>query len=79
MSALLMKIEICVARPKWLIISIQIYLAVAHHDRMVRARVMEAEHAKLENRVNKEKQFNRRVELNAQLRGLKSDLDSLRR
>jgi hypothetical protein len=37
------------------------------------------EYQKLQARLNKEKQFNRKVEINTQLRHLKSELDQLSR
>jgi hypothetical protein len=46
-------------------------------ERLVRIRSMEAEYRKIEARLQKEKQFNRKVELNAQLRSLRKELETL--
>jgi hypothetical protein len=46
-------------------------------ERQVRIRSTQAEYRKMEARLQKEKQFNRKVELNAQLRSIKNELDEL--
>lgn len=46
-------------------------------ERLGRLRVLEREASKLEASLNKEKQFNRKVALNAQLRELKNEIDQL--
>jgi hypothetical protein len=49
----------------------------AHAERLATIRSKERERDKLESRVNREKQFNRKVELNAELRTIKNELESL--
>lgn len=49
----------------------------AHAERVAAARSKEHQCQKLEARLEREKQFNRKVELNSELRKLKSDLESL--
>ena len=49
----------------------------AHAERLAMIRSKEREMDKLEARVNREKQFNRKVELNAELRTIKNELESL--
>jgi len=49
----------------------------AHAERLATIRSKERECDKLEARVNREKQFNRKVELNAKLRTIKNELESL--
>lgn len=49
----------------------------AQAERQSRLRQLAREYSKLEARLNREKQFNRKVELNRQLRQLKAELDSL--
>lgn len=49
----------------------------AHAERLATIRTKERERDKLEARVNREKQFNRKVELNAELRTIKNELESL--
>jgi hypothetical protein len=46
--------------------------------RLAEYRSKQSEYQKLQARLNKEKQFNRKVELNAQLRQLKHDLEFLK-
>lgn len=46
-------------------------------ERLGRLRVLEREASKLEASLNKEKQFNRKVALNAQLREVKNEIDQL--
>ena len=46
-------------------------------ERQVKSLSLQAECRKMEARLQKEKQFNRKVELNAQLRSLKNELDAL--
>ena len=46
-------------------------------DRLAAAAAKRAEAAKLEARLNAEKQFNRKVEINAQLRTIRSELETL--
>jgi hypothetical protein len=48
-----------------------------HAERLATIRSKEREFDKLEARVNKEKQFNRKVALNTELRKIKSELESL--
>lgn len=48
-----------------------------HAERLATIRSKEHELDKLEARLNREKQFNRKVELNAELRTIKSELESL--
>jgi hypothetical protein len=47
-------------------------------ERLARLRSMENEYNKLGSRLRNEKQFNRKVEINARMRSLKSDLDALK-
>ena len=49
----------------------------AHAERLAAIRSKQRECNKLEARVNREKQFNRKVELNAELRTIKNELESL--
>ena len=49
----------------------------SHAERLATIRSKERECEKLEARVNREKQFNRKVELNAELRTIKNELESL--
>ena len=49
----------------------------AHAERLATIRSKQRECEKLEARVNREKQFNRKVELNAELRTIKNALESL--
>lgn len=49
----------------------------AHAERLAMIRSKERECDKLEARVNRERQFNRKVELNAELRKIKNELESL--
>lgn len=49
----------------------------AQLERLNRLRSRESEYRKLEARLHKEKQFNRKVALNAQLRELKNEIESL--
>jgi len=46
-------------------------------ERLTRLRSLQNEYGKLEVRLHREKQFNRKVALNAQLRDLKSEIDQL--
>ena len=46
-------------------------------ERIARVRSMEAEYAKTESKLRNEKQFNRKVELNAKMRSIKSDIDQM--
>ncbi|MOA16102.1 hypothetical protein D3C78_1362970 [compost metagenome] len=46
-------------------------------ERLARLRGRQSEYQKLEARLHKEKQFNRKVVLNAQLRELKNEIDTL--
>jgi hypothetical protein len=48
-------------------------------SRVNQLRVKEREAVKLENRIKKEKQFNRRVELNRALNELKAEIKDLKR
>lgn len=48
-----------------------------HVTRIVQIQNKEKECKKIESRLKKEKQFNRKVELNAQVRAIKNELDSL--
>ena len=50
-----------------------------HVERLTQLRVKQNEHAKLETRLRQEKQFNRKVEKNSQLRTLKTEIESLAR
>ncbi len=49
----------------------------AHADRLAMIRSKQHEADKLEARVNREKQFNRKVELNTELRKIKNELETL--
>ena len=49
----------------------------AHVERLNHVRSKQQEAVKMESRLNKEKQFNKKVELNTQLRQLKTELDAL--
>lgn len=49
----------------------------AHVERLNHVRSKQQETVKMESRLNKEKQFNKKVELNAQLRKLKAELQTL--
>ena len=48
-----------------------------HAERVGEIRVREKQCQKLESRLAKEKQFNRKVEINAELRTAKNELESL--
>ena len=48
-----------------------------HAERLDRIRSLQREHAKLETRLNREKQFNRKVEINAEARALQTQIDEL--
>lgn len=48
-----------------------------HMERLARIRALEAETAKLERRLAQEKQFNRKVEINGQLRAVRCDIAAL--
>lgn len=50
-----------------------------HVERLSQLRSKQTEYAKLEARLHKEKQFNRKVELNSQLRSIKTGIDTLAR
>jgi len=50
-----------------------------HVERLSQLRSKQAEYAKLEARLHKEKQFNRKVELNSQLRTIKTGIETLAR
>ena len=50
-----------------------------HVERLSQLRSRQTEYAKLEARLHKEKQFNRKVELNGQLRTIKTGIDTLAR
>jgi len=50
-----------------------------HIERMEQVISKEKEHKKLEARMNKEKQFNRKVEMNAELRSLNNEIEQLRK
>jgi len=50
----------------------------SHIDRMGQVIAKDKEHKKIEIRMNKEKQFNRKVEMNAELRKLDNELEQLR-
>lgn len=50
-----------------------------HVERLSQLRSKQTEYAKLEARLHKEKQFNRKVELNSQLRTIKTGIDTLAR
>jgi hypothetical protein len=48
-----------------------------HVERLSQLRSKQTEYARLEARLHKEKQFNRKVELNSQLRAIKTGIDAL--
>jgi hypothetical protein len=48
-----------------------------HAERLDRIRSLQREHAKLETRLSREKQFNRKVEINAEARALQTQIDAL--
>jgi len=48
-----------------------------HVERLSQLRSKQTEYAKLEARLHKEKQFNRKVELNSQLRTIQTDIETL--
>lgn len=48
-----------------------------HAERLDRIRSLQREHAKLEMRLNREPQFNRKVEINAEARALQTQIDEL--
>lgn len=48
-----------------------------HVERLAQLRSKQTEYARLEARLHKEKQFNRKVELNSQLRTIKTDIETL--
>lgn len=48
-----------------------------HADRLDQIRSLQREHAKLETRLGREKQFNRKVEINAEARALQTKIDEL--
>jgi len=48
-----------------------------HVERIMQIQSKETECRKLESRINKEKQFNRKVDINSQLRSLKRELENL--
>ncbi|MDP2762513.1 MAG: DUF4391 domain-containing protein [Sideroxyarcus sp.] len=50
-----------------------------HVERLNQLRSLQNEHAKLEIRLHREKQFNRKVELNSRLRAIKADIETLAR
>jgi hypothetical protein len=50
-----------------------------HVERLTQLQSKQNEYAKLEARLHKEKQFNRKVEMNTQLRTLKTDIETLAR
>jgi Domain of unknown function (DUF4391) len=50
-----------------------------HVERLSQLRSKQTEYSKLEARLHKEKQFNRKVEMNTQLRILKTDIETLAR
>lgn len=50
-----------------------------HVERLAQLRSKQTEYTKLEARLHKEKQFNRKVELNSQLRTIKTGIDTLAR
>lgn len=51
----------------------------SHIERIEQVITKEKEHKKLEARMNKEKQFNRKVEMNAELRVLNNEIEQLRK
>ncbi|MCC5828427.1 MAG: DUF4391 domain-containing protein [Phycisphaeraceae bacterium] len=48
-----------------------------HAERLDRIGSLQREHAKLEARLNREKQFNRKVEINAEGRAVQTQIDEL--
>ncbi len=50
----------------------------SHIERMGQVMAKDKEHKKLEARLNKEKQFNRKVEMNAELRTLNNEIEQLK-
>ena len=50
-----------------------------HVERLAQLRSKQNEYTKLEARLHKEKQFNRKVEMNTQLRNIKTDIETLAR
>jgi len=50
-----------------------------HVERLSQLRSKQTEYTKLEARLHKEKQFNRKVEMNTQLRSIKTDIETLAR
>ena len=48
-----------------------------HMERLGRIRALEAEAEKLERKLDQERQFNRKVEINARLRAVRSDIEAL--
>ena len=50
-----------------------------HVERLSQLRSKQTEYTKLEVRLHKEKQFNRKVEMNTQLRSIKTDIETLAR
>jgi len=50
-----------------------------HVERLSQLRSKQTEYSKLEVRLHKEKQFNRKVEMNTQLRSIKTDIETLAR
>ena len=50
-----------------------------HVERLAQLRSKQNEYTKLEARLHKEKQFNRKVEMNTQLRSIKTDIETLAR
>lgn len=48
-----------------------------HMERLGRIRALEAESEKLERKLDQERQFNRKVEINARLRAVRSDIEAL--
>jgi hypothetical protein len=48
-----------------------------HAERLDQIRSLQREHAKMESRLGREKQFNRKVEINAEARVLQNQIDEL--
>ncbi len=48
-----------------------------HHDRLEQIRRLEKERVKLEKKLSREKQFNRKIDINARIRELQEQIDSL--
>ena len=48
-----------------------------HAERMARVRLLERDRQKLDTQLTREKQFNRKVEINAEIRTLQAQLDEL--